>query len=180
MPRLNLYDYRAKQAYYRRLREYCLLAAGLIVAVLINLTLYGLLQLKISTQQRKNLNINQEIMRIKLLLQPISTFKRDLIRVQAQEQLLQQLQQHRALPLKVLQQLSALLPETLYFTALQLLDSGIIHCSGVSRDPQQLANFLANLRSSMFSQVELNPGRITNEGGYHFTINAVIKAHANL
>ena len=54
MARVNLYNYRAQENYYKKLRIYLLLVVGVVIALLVNVMIYGYLQIKIMYQQTRN------------------------------------------------------------------------------------------------------------------------------
>lgn len=73
--RINLYNYRSREIYYRKLRLYALAIICMLIAIIINLTAYLYIQLEIANQEARNKFLTTQISIINSQILPIRKFK---------------------------------------------------------------------------------------------------------
>lgn len=177
MPRINLYNYRAQESYYKKLRVYILLVIGVIIALLLNIIIYGYLQIKIMYQQTRNSFLITNINILDNSLKPINEFNRRRQLVSGKINLIKSVDSQRDDMVAFFQQLDKIIPKRVYFTDINYQQSQV-DFNGVAAGPLYIADLLDKLRESQgVFQTPILKSNSTGDGNnYNFMINASVKA----
>lgn len=175
MSRINLYNYRAKEIYFRKLRIYFLLASSVLLAIILNVIFYGYLQIEILHQQTRNsfLVTHLEILNTKLA--PINEFNNKLRLLQEKVNLVNSIEQKRGYMVGVFQSIDRIVPRRVYFNSISIANNHI-EFSGVAAGPVFIADFIDQLRESKnyFKYPALKTNSTNDRNIYNFAIGADI------
>lgn len=176
MTRINLFNYRALELYYRRLRVYLLCFLVIVIPLLINILIYATYQIQILFQQSRNLTLMAKLKELDKDLAPISDFNARHLLVQEQINWLNLIENRRDDTVTFFQNLGAIVPQQIYFISVEW-NRDQVKFIGVSSSPLYLANFLDQLRAKngIFINTELKTNDVVNSNGYNFEISSHIK-----
>ncbi len=176
MQRMNLYNYRAEELYYAKLRLYFLFCIGIVGSLSLNLFIYLFYQFKIRAQQQLNAYLQVKIESLDQQNLPLKQFSHNLDIVIKRLDNLQQLLHRAQQSVRFFQTLNQLVPTQIYFTSIDIR-SNQANFIGVSTSPLYVADFLKNLRSSadVFSSSTLISNQINQDGSNMFAIEAQLQ-----
>lgn len=177
MLRVNLYNYRAQEIYYKKLRIYVLLVVGVLIALFLNILIYGYLQIKIMYQQTRNSFLITNINILDNSLKPINDFNRRRQLLNSKIDLIKTVDAQRDDMVAFFQQLDKIIPKRVYFTDVRYQQSQV-DFNGVAASPLYIADLLDKLRESqgVFQMPTLKSNSTGDGNTYSFMINASVKA----
>mgnify|MGYP003439766340 FL=1 len=176
MARVNLYNYRAQENYYKKLRIYSLLVVGVVIALLVNVMIYGYLQIKIMYQQTRNSFLITHINILDNQLKPIRDFNQRRQQISNKINLIKDIDAQRDDMVAFFQQVDKITPKRIYFTALTYQQAQV-DFNGVAAGPLYIADLLDKLRESQgIFQMPVLKSNSTGDGNtYNFVISASVK-----
>ena len=157
---------------------------GFILALLMNIFIYGYFQIKIIQQQTRNSFLQTNIDITNAQLRPINEFNEILRRVNQQVDLVNEVEVQRDDTVAFLQHLSKVTPDHIYFT-LVLLSGQNVGFNGIAASPLYIADFLDRLRDpkGIFRTPVLRSNTTNDGNNYNFdittTVESSIKAELN-
>ncbi|WP_159910829.1 PilN domain-containing protein [Pantoea sp. 18069] len=133
--------------------------AGLLIAGLI----YSLLQGMIAEQQTKNSLLQSEITLLEKQIVEIAGLENEITALRARQKAVEDLQSDRNLPVHLLHELVAQLPDGVYVTSLKQEDQ-VISMQGMAQSNERVSEMLRNLAENTpwFSKPELTEIVATN------------------
>jgi len=133
--------------------------AGLVIAGLI----YSLLQNLITAQQEKNGLLHAEIKVLEKQISEIAGLENEITALRARQKAVEDLQSDRNLPVHLLHELVAQLPDGVYVTSLKQEDQ-VISMQGMAQSNERVSEMLRNLSENTpwFSKPELTEIVATN------------------
>lgn len=133
--------------------------AGLLIAGLI----YSLLQSMIADQQGKNSLLQSEIKVLEKQIAEIAGLENEITALRARQKAVEDLQSDRNLPVHLLHELVAQLPDGVYVTSLKQ-DGQVISMQGMAQSNERVSEMLRNLAENTpwFSKPELTEIVATN------------------
>lgn len=102
---------------------------------------------QISTQQAKNAVLTQEIKKLEAEIKEISTLQQEIAALRARQQAVEDLQADRNMPVHLLNELVAQLPDGVYITAVKQ-DNQVITLTGVAQSNERVSELLRNLANN--------------------------------
>lgn len=176
MTRINLFDYRYQEIYYRKLRICWLIAITIIVSLGINIFIYIYYQIRILQQETRNTFFAANIDILNRQLKPINEYNVQLKLLNQQLKLLSQIEAVQDDMLAFCQQINKLTPPQIYFTQIDW-ESAVVSFSGVAKSPLYLADFLDKLRNKkgIFIKPVLKSNTAIDREHYDFLILAGVK-----
>ena len=132
---------------------------GLLIAGLI----YSMLQSMIATQQGKNTLLQSEIKVLEKQIVEIAGLENEITALRARQKAVEDLQSDRNLPVHLLHELVAQLPDGVYVTSLKQEDQ-VISMQGMAQSNERVSEMLRNLSENTpwFSKPELTEIVATN------------------
>ena len=126
--------------------------AGLAVAALI----YLWIQVQITEQQGRNALLRSEIQLLEGQIKEIATIEEEITALQARQKAVENLQADRNLPVHLLGELVAQLPDGVYVTSLKQVDE-VVTMQGMAQSNERVSEMLRNLSENTpwFSKPEL-------------------------
>lgn len=176
MIRINLYNYRSQQLYYKKLRMYSLISIGVILALVINICIYIFYQVKIMYQETRISFLNAHISMLNERLKPIKDFESRIDFIKQQMQLVNFVEGERDDMVAFFQKVNEITPPQIYFTNIGWSESTVTF-NGSTAGPLYLADFLDRLRSEsgIFYNPILKSNNVTDRGNFNFLIVTSIK-----
>ncbi|MBX3658339.1 MAG: PilN domain-containing protein [Ramlibacter sp.] len=153
---INLLPHR--EAARKRRREAFFVALG--VSALVGGVIAGVIfvwyQAQISTQQDKNLVLQNEIKRMEAQIKDIANLQGEIAALRARQQAVEDLQADRNLPVHLLNELTKQLPDGVYITSMRQENQSVL-IQGVAQSNERVSELLRNLsnNSEWLSKPEL-------------------------
>lgn len=171
--RINLYNYRSREIYYRKLRLYALAIICMLIAIIINLTAYLYIQLEIANQEARNKFLTTQISIINSQILPIRKFKATVKDIENKVKIINAIDHKRDISVAILQKLYLVIPERIYLNSMSVSRNGV-DFKGTSAGPLPIAVFLDKLResSSPFNDPILKSNDTKDQIVYNFEITA--------
>lgn len=177
MLRVNLYNYRAQEVYYKKLRIYVMIVIAIFMALFLNVIIYGYLQVKIMYQQTRNSFLITNINILDNSLKPINDFNRRRQLLNNKINLIKNVDEQRDDMVAFFQHLDKIIPKRVYFVNVNYQQSQV-DFSGIAASPLYIADLLDKLRESQcIFQAPILRSNSTGDGNtYNFMINANVKS----
>lgn len=171
--RINLYNYRSREIYYRKLRLYALAIICMLIAIIINLTAYLYIQLEIANQEARNKFLTTQISIINNQILPIRKFKAIVEDIDNKIKIIKSIDHKRDMSVAILQKLYLIIPERVSLNSMSVSRNGV-DFKGTSAGPLPIAIFLDKLResNSPFSDPILKSNDTKDQIVYNFEITA--------
>lgn len=134
--------------------------ATMLVSALVGLAIAGIIhwwfQTMIEDQQRRNAFLRQEIRVLEGQIKEIATIEDEITALRARQKAVEDLQSDRNLPVYMLNELVAQLPDGVYITSLKQVDQ-VVTIQGMAQSNERVSEMLRNLTSNTpwFSKPEL-------------------------
>lgn len=161
---INLLPHR--EAARKKRREQFFLHLGLAVAagLAVSAAIYGFYEVQLDAQQRRNQFLRAEIAKLDAQIKDINTLEQELTALKARQEAVESLQADRNLPVHLLDEMVAQLPEGIYLRSLRQ-ENMAITITGVAQSQERVSELLRNLasRSEWLKQpqlVEITAGTI--------------------
>ena len=161
---INLLPHR--EAARKKRREQFFLHLGLAVAagLAVSAAIYGFYEVQLDAQQRRNQFVRAEIAKLDAQIKDINTLEQELTALKARQEAVESLQADRNLPVHLLDEMVAQLPEGVYLRSLRQ-ENMAITITGVAQSQERVSELLRNLasRSEWLKQpqlVEITAGTI--------------------
>ena len=167
-----MYDYRAEEIHYKKLRLYLLLFFCFSLSILINIFIFSYYHIKINYQQQRNEYLLAQIDILNEKLIPIDNYREQLKLYKQQYNFFRQLENKRVKILALLQQIIKITPPHIFFTQISLAENNKLVFSGISSSPLFLMGFLTKLKENIliFDNPILKSNKRLLNGNYEFSI----------
>lgn len=141
---INLLPHREAARKLRRESFFAALGASAVLGVLFSGFVYLWYQGQISSQQGRNLVLQNEVKRLEIQIKDIATLQRDISALKARQQAVEDLQADRNLPVHLLIELVKQLPSGVYINNLKQ-DNQTVTLQGVAQSNERVSEMLRNL-----------------------------------
>jgi len=157
---INLLPHREAARKRRREAFFASLGASAIVGGVIAGGVYGWYAARISDQQSRNLLLQTEIKRLEAQIKDIANLQAEIAALRARQQAVEDLQADRNIPVHLLNDLVAHLPDGVYLTSLKQ-ENQVVTIQGMAQSNERVSELLRNLgtKSPWIAKPEL--GEIT-------------------
>ncbi len=153
---INLLPHR--EAARKKRREQFFLHLGLAVAagLAVSAAIYGFYEVQMDAQQRRNQFVQAEIAKLDAQIKDINTLQQELNALKSRQEAVESLQADRNLPVHLLDEMVAQLPEGVYLRSLRQENTAIT-ITGVAQSQERVSELLRNLggRSEWLTQPQL-------------------------
>lgn len=153
---INLLPHREAARKRRREAFFATLGASAIAGGVIAGLIYGWYAAEISSQQAKNRVLQTEITRLESQIKDIATLQQEIAALRARQQAVEDLQADRNMPVYLLNELVAQLPDGVYVTSMKQ-DKQVVSITGTAQSNERVSELLRNLgtRSPWLTKPEL-------------------------
>jgi type IV pilus assembly protein PilN len=141
---INLLPHREAARKRRREMFYAGLGASAVAGALIAGGVYLWFAAQIATQQERNEVLQTEIKRLEAQIKDIATLQEEIAALRARQQAVEDLQADRNMPVHLLNELSRLLPDGVYLTAMKQTNDTVA-IAGVAQSNERVSELLRNL-----------------------------------
>ena len=157
---INLLPHREAARKRRREAFFASLGASAIVGGVIAGGVYGWYAARISDQQSRNLLLQTEIKRLEGQIKDIANLQAEIAALRARQQAVEDLQADRNVPVHLLNDLVAHLPDGVYLTSLKQ-DNQVVTIQGMAQSNERVSELLRNLGTKSPWIVKPELGEIT-------------------
>lgn len=151
---INLLPYREARRKQRKQAFFASLGLAAVVGVLVIALAWVMLQTLITDQQQRNSFLQGEIDRLDAQIKDISTLREEIESLTRRQNAVEALQGERNLPVHLLNELSRLAPEGVYFTSVRQTDKEV-QLTGMAQTQERISELLRN--TSRDAQWLVNP-----------------------
>lgn len=153
---INLLPHREAARKRRREAFQATMFASFLLGLVIAGSIYWWFQIAISSQQDKNLFLQQEIQVLEAQIKEIASIEEEIAALRARQDAVENLQADRNLPVYLLSELVKQLPDGVYITSLKQADQ-VITLQGMAQSNERVSEMLRNLAENTpwFSKPEL-------------------------
>lgn len=144
MIRINLLPHREAERKRRRDRFHRAVGGALASGALLAGLLYASLTARMADQVQRNELLSEGIRHLEGQIRDIATISRDIQALRARERAVQQLQTDRNLPVALLGELAAFLPDGAFLTSVRQEDATIL-VTGVADSNERVSEFMRRL-----------------------------------
>lgn len=156
MIRINLLPHRELARKKKKEQFFVHLGFALLAGAAVSAAVYTFFDMRITAQQQRNEFIRAEIRQLDAQIRDIDTLQQELNALRSRQAAVEGLQADRNLPVHLLDEMVAQLPEGVYLRALQQEDMAIT-LTGVAQSQERVSELLRNLstRSEWLKQPQL-------------------------
>lgn len=153
---INLLPHREAARKRRRDLFYFSLGVSAVVGGVIAGLVFGWYQAQIALQEGRNAFLQQEIKRLDDKIKDIANLQQEIASLKARQQAVEDLQADRNMPVHLMNELVAQLPDGTYLVEMRQQDQ-VVTIRGVAQSQERVAELLGNLanNSSWFTRPEL-------------------------
>lgn len=153
---INLLPHREAARKKRREQFFLHLGLAVVAGLAASVAIYGFYQVQMDAQQRRNEFIQAEIAKLDAQIKDINTLQQELNALKSRQEAVESLQADRNLPVHLLDEMVAQLPEGVYLKSLRQ-ENMAITISGVAQSQERVSELLRNLggRSEWLTQPQL-------------------------
>jgi len=144
---INLLPHREAARKRKREAFYTLLGASALVGGVIAGMIFLWYQAQISTQQGKNVALQNEIKRLESQIKDIANLQSEIAALRARQQAVEDLQADRNLPVHLLNELVMQLPDGVYITSMRQVNQSVT-LLGVAQSNERVSELLRNLANN--------------------------------
>jgi type IV pilus assembly protein PilN len=141
---INLLPHREAARKRRREAFYATLGASAIAGGVLAGIIYGWYAAQISGQQNKNTILQSEIKRLEAQIKDIATLQAEIAALRARQQAVEDLQADRNMPVYLLNELVAQLPDGVYVTSMKQ-ENQVVSIAGTAQSNERVSELLRNL-----------------------------------
>lgn len=141
---INLLPHREAARKRRRELFYAALGASAFAGALVAGGIYLWFAAQISDQQSRNLVLSSEITKLEAQIKDIATLQQEIAALRARQQAVEDLQSDRNVPVHLLNELVAQLPDGVYLTSMRQLND-VVTITGVAQSNERVSELLRNL-----------------------------------
>jgi type IV pilus assembly protein PilN len=146
---INLLPHREAARKRRREAFFVALGASAVAGGLIAVAIYGWYAAQISIQQSRNGLLQTEIQKLEIQIKDIATLQEEIAALRARQQAVEDLQADRNMPVHLLNELVAQLPDGIYVTSVKQ-ENQTISISGMAQSNERVSELLRNLGTKSF------------------------------
>lgn len=143
---INLLPHREAARKRRREMFYAALGASAFAGAMIAGGIYLWYAAQISEQQDRNLVLTTEIKKLEAQIKDIATLQAEIAALRARQQAVEDLQSDRNVPVHLLNELVAQLPDGVYLTSMRQTNN-VVAVTGVAQSNERVSELLRNLSS---------------------------------
>ena len=143
---INLLPHREAARKRRREMFYAALGASAFAGAMIAGGIYLWYAAQISEQQNRNLVLTTEIKKLEAQIKDIATLQAEIAALRARQQAVEDLQSDRNVPVHLLNELVAQLPDGVYLTSMRQTNN-VVAVTGVAQSNERVSELLRNLSS---------------------------------
>ena len=143
---INLLPHREAARKRRREMFYAALGASAFAGAMIAGGIYLWYAAQISEQQNRNLVLTTEIKKLEAQIKDIATLQSEIAALRARQQAVEDLQSDRNVPVHLLNELVAQLPDGVYLTSMRQTNN-VVAVTGVAQSNERVSELLRNLSS---------------------------------
>jgi type IV pilus assembly protein PilN len=156
MIRINLLPHRELARKKKKEQFFVHLGFALLAGAAVSAAIYTVFDMRISAQQQRNEFIRAEIRQLDAQIRDINTLQQELNALRSRQAAVEGLQADRNLPVHLLDEMVAQLPEGVYLRTLRQEDMAIT-LTGVAQSQERVSELLRNLstRSEWLTQPQL-------------------------
>lgn len=143
---INLLPHREAARKRRREMFYAALGASAFAGAMIAGGIYLWYAAQISEQQNRNLVLTTEIRKLEAQIKDIATLQAEIAALRARQQAVEDLQSDRNVPVHLLNELVAQLPDGVYLTSMRQ-SNNVVAVTGVAQSNERVSELLRNLSS---------------------------------
>ena len=153
---INLFPHRELARKKKKEQFFVHLGLAVLAGVAISAAIYTFFDMRISAQQQRNEFIRAEIRQLDAQIRDINTLQQELNALRSRQAAVEGLQADRNLPVYLLNEMVAQLPEGVFLQKLEQ-DNQTITLTGVAQSQERVSELLRNLshRSEWLSQPQL-------------------------
>ncbi|WP_332813388.1 PilN domain-containing protein [Ramlibacter sp.] len=144
---INLLPHREAARKRKREAFFASLAVAALFGVLIAGGVFAWYQAQISSQQDRNMVLQNEIKRLEGEIKEISTLQQEIAALRARQQAVEDLQADRNMPVHLLNELVGQLPDGVYISSVKQTDQ-VVAIAGVAQSNERVSELLRNLANS--------------------------------
>ncbi|TFZ07305.1 fimbrial protein [Ramlibacter henchirensis] len=144
---INLLPHREAARKRRREAFFASLGAAAVFGGVVAGAIFLWYAAQISNQQAKNTVLEQEIKQLEAQIKEISTLQQEIAALRARQQAVEDLQADRNMPVHLLNELVAQLPDGVYVTSLKQ-ENQTVSISGVAQSNERVSELLRNLANN--------------------------------
>lgn len=144
---INLLPHREAARKRRREMFYASLGASAVAGGVIAALIYAWYAAEISSQNSRNMVLSNEIHRLEGQIKDIATLQEEIAALRARQQAVEDLQADRNLPVHLLNELVAQVPDGVYLTSMKQTNDRVA-ISGVAQSNERVSELLRNLGSN--------------------------------
>lgn len=141
---INLLPYREERRKRRKAAFFVGLGLAAVIGAGIVIAAYLVLTYLTTEQERRNSYISAEITRLEAQIKDIANLKSEIEALKSRQRAVEDLQTDRNTPVQLLNDLSRLAPEGVYFTAIRQSDK-VVTINGIAQTQERVSEFLRNL-----------------------------------
>jgi type IV pilus assembly protein PilN len=143
---INLLPHREAARKRRREMFYAGLGASAVAGAVVAGGIFLWYAAQINIQQNRNQLLQSEITRLDAQIKDIASLQEEIAALRARQQAVEDLQADRNMPVHLLNELSRLLPDGVYVTAMKQIND-TVSLSGVAQSNERVSELLRNLSS---------------------------------
>ena len=178
MIRINLLPVRHKkkdvQAYTALLQAAVILGITLLIVIIFSFYLIG----KVSDLRTDEAAKAKRLQELQVVLKEVENYEKDNAAYKQKTQIIEQLKKNQHAPLRLLDEVSALLPKGVWLTSM-VEKSGIVDISGFAFTNANLVEYVQNLKGSKYMQevtlIESRQTSVENTFIYSFKLTFKLK-----
>jgi type IV pilus assembly protein PilN len=141
---INLLPHREAARKRRREMFYAALAGSAFAGMMVAGGIYLWYAAQISDQQARNLVLTTEIRRLEAQIKDIATLQEEIAALRARQQAVEDLQSDRNVPVHLLNELVAQLPDGVYLTSMRQTNN-VVAVTGIAQSNERVSELLRNL-----------------------------------
>jgi type IV pilus assembly protein PilN len=141
---INLLPHREAARKRRREAFFMSLGAAAVAGGVIAGVIYGWYAAQISTQQSRNMLLQNEIKRLEGQIKDIENLQTEIAALRARQQAVEDLQADRNLPVHLLNELVKQLPDGVYLTSMKQ-ENQVVTITGMAQSNERVSELLRNL-----------------------------------
>ncbi|RYG35344.1 MAG: fimbrial protein [Burkholderiales bacterium] len=144
---INLLPHREEARRRRKESFFVSLAAAAMLGALIAGAVFLLLQTQISTQQSRNAFLQEQNRRLDVQIRDIANLQAEIASLRARQQAVEDLQADRNLPVHLLNEMVAQLPDGVYISSMQQNNQTVM-LRGTAQSNERVSELLRNLANN--------------------------------
>lgn len=144
---INLLPHREEARRRRKESFFVSLAAAAMLGALVAGAVFLLLQTQISTQQSRNAFLQEQNRRLDVQIKDIANLQAEIASLRARQQAVEDLQADRNLPVHLLNEMVAQLPDGVYISSIQQTNQTVM-LRGVAQSNERVSELLRNLANN--------------------------------